>query len=334
MFRPQEASIHLVVIGPQKTMSRKATDYVSGRLRNLLRKVVSPNTYFYWAKERLLMARPSLRGVLRFPPGHFYSPLLDIEKLVRQRDLTTELALWEQVPLRQAAQEIFYKELLRDYPPLPFPLNKGVDFRYFRSNPFFSVGDAFVLSGILRKYTPTRVIEVGCGYSSAVMLDTMQHCAVDFEVTCIDPFPERLLALLSTDDHEQIQIIAREVQCVPIETFDHLDSNDVLFIDSSHVLKVGSDVTHLFMRVLPRLKPGVLIHVHDIFFPFAYPDSWLEEGRAWNESLALRTLLIGNPGLEIIAFNSFASFEMPELFAQLFPLFVSGGSCGLWLRKK
>ena len=106
----------------------------------------------------------------------------------------------------------------------------------------------------------------------------------------------------------------------------------MLFIDSSHVAKVGSDVAHLFLRVLPRPAHGVLVHVHDICYPFSYPLDWLKQGRAFNESLLLRAFLIGNSQFEVVAFNSYAKRELSYLFAERLPEIKQGGS-SIWLRK-
>jgi hypothetical protein len=123
------------------------------------------------------------------------------------------------------------------------------------------------------------------------------------------------------------------VQEVPMATFEQLDPGDILFIDSSHVAKIGSDVTHLILRVLPRLKAGVLVHFHDIFYPISYPIEWIRFGRAWNESLFLRAFLMYNSNYRVMAFNSFAGQLFPELFVRDLPLFLTNTGGSIWIRK-
>ncbi len=123
------------------------------------------------------------------------------------------------------------------------------------------------------------------------------------------------------------------MQDVALSTFDELEAGDLLFIDSSHVSKIGSDVNFLFFEVLPRLKAGVYIHVHDIFWPFEYPHSWIVEGRAWNEAYLLRALLCGNDGFEIVFWNSWAGHALRELLSKNCPLFTRNSGGSIYLRK-
>jgi len=111
--------------------------------------------------------------------------------------------------------------------------------------------------------------------------------------------------------HATLEEHARQVQDVPLSVFDQLEAQDLVFIDSSHVAKIGSDVTFIFLRILPRLKRGGLVHFHDIFYPCSYPAVWIREGRAWNESLFLRTFLVGNPQFQLVAFNSYVGYVFP-----------------------
>jgi hypothetical protein len=113
-----------------------------------------------------------------------------------------------------------------------------------------------------------------------------------------------------------------------------LEANDILFIDSSHVSKAGSDVNHLFFTVLPRLKPGVLVHVHDVFYPFEYPLGWLRQGRAWNELYLLRAFLQYNTAFEMLFFNSFLWKHHKEQLAAKLPRMATNPGGSIWLRKR
>ena len=108
----------------------------------------------------------------------------------------------------------------------------------------------------------------------------------------------------------------------------------MLFIDSTHVAKVGSDVTTLFFDVLPTLKPGVLVHIHDVLWPFEYPRSWYLQGRSWNEAYLLRAFLQYNEEFEILLFNSFLGTHYAGDVAEILPLCAKNPGGSLWLRRR
>lgn len=299
-----------------------------------LKKLFSPRSLLLFTQKRFGF-QPNLRGALYYPPGHFYSPLLDIESLGQNgANLAFDgTECWEHVDLRGDQQRAYYVDLLENFPFLPFPKDKAPDYRYFIDNHWFSLSDAFTLSGIVRKEKPRRIIEIGSGFSSAVVLDTLDKTSASAKLTFIEPYPDRLYSLLSEKDKSSSTILVKRVQEVELSLFDQLEAQDILFIDSSHVAKVGSDVTFLFLRILPRLKPGVIVQVHDIFYPFSYPTNWIREGRAWNESLFLRAFLIGNPQFQVMAFNSFAGHSFPEIFRQPLPAFLNNTGGSIWLKK-
>jgi predicted O-methyltransferase YrrM len=304
-----------------------------------LRTLLNPKSYIRFIgkrlEERRLRIHPNLRGAAFCPPGHFYSPLLDIQALgANDSNLPFDGAeWWEHVDLQPSVQRSYYHDLLERFPFPSFPPQKNDDYRYFTHNGFFVASDAFTLSGIIQKERPRRIVEVGSGFSSALMLDTLHHANMSTALTFIEPYPERLFSLLTPDDRAASSVIVRRVQEVPLSVFEQLEAQDLLFIDSSHVAKVGSDVTFILLRILPRLKRGVIVHFHDIFYPFSYPSTWIREGRAWNESLMLRAFLQGNPQFELVAFNSYAGFSFPEVFRERFPTFLKNTGGSIWIRK-
>jgi hypothetical protein len=192
------------------------------------------------------------------PPGHYYSPLLDIESLVASSStmLFDGVECWEHIDLQAQEQRIYYQDLLDRFPSLPFPSQKTQGYRYFANNDFFNSFDAFTLSGIIRKENPRRIVEIGSGFSSAVMLDTFSQTQTTAELTIVEPFPDRLHSLLSSDDSRPVTILVQPVEEVSLSVFDQLEAGDILFIDSSHVAKIGSDVTIILLRILPRLRRG------------------------------------------------------------------------------
>ncbi len=165
------------------------------------------------------------------------------------------------------------------------------------------------------------------------MLDTSEKfLRGDISFTFIEPYPDRLQTLLKQED-KQHKIFEKPVQDVELKIFDDLNENDILFIDSSHIAKVGSDVIHIVFQILPRLKEGVIIHFHDIFHSFEYPQEWLEEGRAWNEAYFLRAFLQYNSAFQILYFNSFMGKFHGDLLQQEMPLCLKNTGGSIWLRK-
>jgi len=194
----------------------------------------------------------------------------------------------------------------------------------------FVLHDAPVYYSLIRHFKPRSIIEVGAGDSTrlAVMAAAKNP---DTKITAIDPFVRELRKI---DIPEPVNFIEKPVQSVPLSEFEQLSKNDILFIDSSHVSKVGSDVNFLYLEVLPILKPGVIVHIHDIFLPMPYSKMWLEEKLLfWNEQFLLHAFLIGNKNFEILLSNHFMSLYYPELLTEFFDtkLRPSGGS--FWMRR-
>lgn len=270
------------------------------------------------------------------PAGHFYSPIPSLDE-VRQR----EDRIWGYEPslpgidLRADEQLALVEQFRRFYADQPFPEKPGPDTRYWFDNDWFGHGDAIVLHCMLRHLRPRRVIEVGSGFSSAVMLDTNERF-LDNRMACtfVDPYPERLLSVLRDGDRERIEIVGQPVQDLDLERFRALEAGDVLFIDSSHVSKVGSDVNRLVFEVLPTLAPGVVVHVHDILYPFEYFKEWVYEGRAWNESYLLRAFLMFNDEFRILFFNSYLRHFHAERVSDALPVWKTNPGGSIWLRRQ
>jgi hypothetical protein len=206
--------------------------------------------------------------------------------------------------------------------------------RYTWPNDWYQMSDGAVYYSMLTTLRPKRILEVGSGFTSAIALDVRDQELHDLELTFIDPNPQRLLGLLKAHDHAATTLYRKPVQEVPIEAFDVLEKDDILFIDSSHISWSGSDVNFLFLDVLPRLKEGVVVHIHDIFYPFEYPDVWrVLPGFAWNELYLVRAFLSYNSTFQITFFNSWLWREHPEIVGRYFPESVSLRASSLWLRR-
>jgi hypothetical protein len=173
------------------------------------------------------------------------------------------------------------------------------------------------------------VLEIGSGHTTALALDTAAASGLgDLELSCVEPYPERLLSLLR--DGDPVTLVSRPVQDVPLTAYEALEPGDVLFIDSTHVAKAGSDVVWLYLQVLPRLAAGVVVHIHDVFWPFEYPEAWLREGRDWTENYLLHAFLVGNADWEVVLFSSWLWKEHPSLVPDALASEEPGS---IWLRK-
>lgn len=243
-----------------------------------------------------------------FPPGHFYSPIPDlVEVRARESEIfdRTRAAL-PGIDVRGTEQLELLPAFAEFQADMPFDDEPRDGLRYGFVNEYFSYGDGQALYSWLRHLRPRRLIEVGSGWSSALSLDVNERFFDgSMECTFIEPYPARLHSLLRPADRQRVSIIEEPLHAVPSSLFAELGAGDLLFIDSTHVSRVGSDVNRLLLDVVPALPPGVTVHVHDVFWPFEYPPHWVLQGRAWNEDYLLRALLAGNAHLQIAWFNDF-----------------------------
>jgi hypothetical protein len=268
------------------------------------------------------------------PPGHFYSPIPSLRE-VRAREARVFADPPRRLPgiaLREPEQLALLESFEPFYDSQPFSAEPSRSRRYFFENGAYSYSDAIFLHCMIRHARPRRIVEVGSGHSSCVTLDT-NELFFDDSIACtfIEPHAELLRSLLHRGDEERIRLIECAVQDVSLAEFERLEANDILFVDSTHVAKVGSDVNHLFFEVLPRLAPGVYVHLHDVLYPFEYPREWVFEGRAWSEAYLLRAFLTSSQSYEIVLFNTFLERFHHEYFESRMPLCLKnpGGSIGV-----
>ena len=228
---------------------------------------------------------------------HYYDPWAEAQ--VRRRALETPRSLPgvdfnidEQLDLLSSLT--VQDELRR------FPLDGPPDTFHYR-NGTFGAGDAEILYGLIRKRPPQRIVEVGGGnstlvISAALAANRKADAAYTCRHTCIEPYASDRLASTGA------QVVRERVEQVDAALFDQLGRNDILFIDTSHVIRPQGDVATLFLEILPRLAPGVLVHVHDIFTPRDYPSRWLDDAMLlWNEQYLLEAFLVANRDFRVIA---------------------------------
>jgi hypothetical protein len=272
--------------------------------------------------------------LVRWPPGHFYSPVPNMKEIKENEgrifdrpEYLTGLDLNEDAQL----------DLLRTLAPLcrgvTFNTERRPDRRYWTDNPSYSLGDALILQAMLRHLRPRRYLEIGSGWSTALALDTNdQWLDGSMRITCIEPYPKDLKEILRPGD--DVEMLTCGVQDVGLDRFAELAPGDVLFIDCSHVVKTGSDAHYLITRVLPTVPAGVFIHIHDMFSAFEYPKEWVYEGRAWNEAYLLHAFLLFNSSFEIVFFNDWLLHERGELLERELPALVPWAGAALWLHRR
>lgn len=273
---------------------------------------------------------------ISFSPGHYYSPLVDPDEYVQLGNQRRNNPI-EDIELRETHQFDLISKFKEAYTELPFNEFQTEGLRYFFQNDFFSYSDAIILYCMMRFKKPQNIIEIGSGFSSALILDVNEiFLNSKVHIQFIEPNPERLVSLLKQDEDEKI--IKSKIQQVDLGIFDKLSAGDFLMIDTSHVCKSGSDVNFIYFNILPKLKKGTLVHIHDIFYPFEYPDKWIiDEKRSWNEIYLLRALLQDSDSYKIIYFNSYMEDKYMEWFSENMPLVLkrhNNNICGgIWLEK-
>ena len=314
-------------------------------LENLrrLRRIVKDYDRLTAELERTTGERDKFKAIIEgadamqfVPAGHFYSPIPSVDDVRLDLERQNQVKLPAQVPaviIDDAAQLELLEQLKQYYPLLPFRSQPTEGLLYFFDNPHYSYSDAIILFCLLNWIKPSRVIEIGSGHSTCAMVDT-NRLLLDSrtKITCIEPYPGLLRSLLQ-NLNESVAIIGRKVQDVDLSFFDELEAGDILFVDSTHVSKIGSDVNRIFFEILPHLHSGVLVHIHDVFYPFEYPKEWVMEGRAWSEAYVVRAFLALNTSFEITLFNHWIAYFHRDVIERELPAMLTNTGGALWLRR-
>ena len=281
------------------------------------------------------LARAIFRRIGVFPlRDHYYEPAFLAatgDALGPARDLPgIDFRVSHQIALLQ--QFDVSSELRR------FPETRPADdaSTYYYDNGWFESGDAECLYAVLRHFKPRRMIEIGSGFSTLIAAAALrENRAEDCPSvhTCIEPYSNRWL-----EEITDLSVLRSRVEEVGSELFHELGSGDVLFIDSSHMIRPGGDVLFEYLQVLPSLNEGVLVHIHDIFTPYDYPRKWIaEEGRFWNEQYLVEAFLSFNTQFEILLALNMLARQRPREFASTFPVYAAQGEAralgSLWLRR-
>lgn len=273
----------------------------------------------------------------RFPAGHYYSTVISINEIKDRQGEIWKNAYVDGIPeidLNTEAQLKLLAQLKRYYPELPFTKNKQSNLRYRFENDYYSYSDGVILYSMIRHFKPKSIIEIGSGFSSANMLDTNElFFDNSIKLIFIEPYPEeRLNGIMTGKDKKLSTVLNNNVQTIPMEVFKQLESGDLLFIDSSHAVKTGSDVNYILFDILPTLNKGVLIHFHDIFYPFEYPKDWVLRGFGWNEVYFLKAFLMNNNKYRIRFFTDYLHKHHQSSLDDM-PIAAQGSGSSLWIEK-
>lgn len=240
-------------------------------------------------------------------PVHFYSPIPQVgsidpssyEKIIDCVGLdfqeTSQLEFMDDAALKYAGE----------YKP--------------SENIGLSLLDAYILYSMIRNKAPKLFVEIGSGESTKISLKALQANQAegnDFKFIAVEPYPKQYLRDLESDN---FSLMVNKVQEIPLSVFQNAD---ILFIDSSHVSKFGSDVNYEMLEIVPLMKVGSIIHWHDIMIPGDYPRSWVENNHIfWNESYMVHTFMLFNKAFRIIWASKYMQTKHPELLSQKFPFF-------------
>ncbi len=217
-----------------------------------------------------------------------------------------------------------------------FPLEKRKDTEYYYNNNMYASGDSEYLYNMIRLFKPKKIIEIGSGNSTLMVINAIHENKIESteyqcQHICIEPYEQPWL------EKVDVELKRNKVEELDLSFFNILEENDILFIDSSHVIRPQGDVLFEILEILPILNPGVIIHIHDIFTPKDYLDEWIyQDKKLWNEQYLLEAFLSFNTNFEIIGAVNYLSHHHREVFGEKCPVFKSQPSRepgAFWFRK-
>ncbi len=269
---------------------------------------------------------------------HYYEPIPDTREIKDELwDRKSEMIGLnfnepKQISLLSDFSQKIKDELLK-FPRTSDGTLKPYDFYY--QNGGFSAIDADILYYMIRSKRPEKIIEIGSGFSTLLsakaVLNNFQIDSHKSELIAIEPFPNDIIKAgipgLSV-------LISKKVQEVPLTDFLKLKENDILFIDSTHIANINSDVNYEILEILPRLQRGVFIHFHDIYLPYEYPKEFIFKDRFfWNEQYLLHSFLIYNDYFEVIWSSNFMFRNHKDKLSDTFNSFEGKTGASIWLKK-
>jgi len=264
---------------------------------------------------------------------HYYQPLINpkkhlIKSLREDRDLPG-IDFNREGQLDLLSKFNYNDELIK------FPMEKTNRVEFFYNNEWYETGDAEYLYNMVRHFKPGKIIEIGSGHSTLMVLNALdknkeENSDYQCNHICIEPYERPWL------EKRGVEVVRKKVETIDKSFFQTLEANDILFIDSSHMIRPQGDVLFEYLEILPILKPGVIIHIHDIFMPKDYLDEWVYEHFLWNEQYLLEAFLTFNDKFKIIGALNYLSFNYQKELAEKCPLFAQRlhiEPCAFWMVK-
>ena len=269
------------------------------------------------SKELLFRAFSTFdRAGLHLIPKHYYTPVPDCTWLQRHRQLWAGRSSLTGIPWNLAAQSDWLERTCRPYYHEVAGLQTYNSFMHDGAGPGYGPIESQVLHCFIRAYAPGRVLEIGSGVSTMCMLEAARLNLHEGqrvpEITCVEPYPRA--SLLRS---KEIQLVPQLCQETPLSLFKQLSAGDLLFIDSTHAVKIGSDVIRIYLEIIPSLAPGIFIQIHDIFLPYAYPRNVFTRPFWWEETALLIALLTNNPKLSVLACLSALHYDNADKMRRL-----------------
>lgn len=299
----------------------KVTKRAKGLVVSLAERILTPLST-KWLKAvnaRSYSEKVFMKEGLLPIPDHYYQPMInprkDLKKSPDENRSLPGIDFNDQEQLNLLSKFNYNLELLE------YPVEEVQGQRFYYNNDWYEGGDAEILYSMIRHFKPKRIIEIGCGKSTlviqnAVKRNTSEDDSYLCEHICIEPFEQPWLEELTS------KIIRKKVEEIDVDFFRQLDRHDILFIDSSHMIRPQGDVLFEYLEILPILNPGVIVHIHDIFTPKDYPSEWIYKHLLWNEQYLLEAFLSLNPHYRIISALNYLATKYPEHFKAKCPVYA------------
>lgn len=296
---------------------------------NAVLRLIIKKTFSFWQ-----------RFGFHITPNHYYFPIPDTSKLKDYLWLSQSELIGINMNDKKQLELLshFVSKFKNEYDT--FPKNKtSTPYRYYVNNGAFESVDGEILYCMIRHFKPRKIFEIGSGNSTylsaqAVLKNRKEDDSYECELVAIEPYPNKIL---KAGFPGLSKLIPKKVQDINLLEFKKLKENDILFIDSSHVVKIGGDVQYEYLEILPRLNKGVIVHAHDIFLPAEYPKEWvLKDCRFWTEQYLLQTFLTFNYAFEVLWAGSYMHLKYPDKLEKSFNSYKTNISLpgSFWMRRK
>jgi len=266
-------------------------------------------------------------------PNHYYSPIPDTSVL-KPKDFAKKTMVGidfndkYQIGLLNKLSK--FKSEFMLFKKINNNIDNQKDPSFYFGNLAFDGIDALSYYGLIRLLKPKKIIEIGSGWSTKIAARASLENKTT-QLYSVEPYPQ---PVLKKGFPGFKKLIEKKVEDVNLDFFQSLESGDILFIDSSHVVRIGGDVNYIFFEILPRLKKGVYVHFHDIFFPYEYPEEWLvKEYRFWSEQYLLHAFMLFNDTFEVVFSKGYLGDKYPKLLQRTFIGFSPRGGGSFWVRK-